>query len=178
MKPAPKPAHNKPEAHATRTGWLSHPALSALLAATWLLLQQSLALPQLIIAAALGLGLPWLLRGFLPNHGRLRHAGVAARLLGVVLWDIVASNLTVARIVLVPGSNPQPAWVPLPLDLRDPTAIALLATIITTTPGTVSCIVDETRHLIIVHALDCADSAALVAQIKQRYERPLKEIFE
>jgi multicomponent K+:H+ antiporter subunit E len=28
-----------------------------------------------------------------------------------------------------------------------------------------------------VHALDCADPAALAAQIKARYERPLMEIF-
>ncbi|MGQ3051585.1 MAG: Na+/H+ antiporter subunit E [Roseateles sp.] len=158
--------------------WLAHPALSALLAAAWLLLQQSLDLPQLITAAALGIGLPWLLRGFLPAGGRLRHAGMAVRLLGVVLSDIVTSNLTVARIVLTPGSNPRPAWVLLPLDLTHPAAIALLATIITTTPGTVSCIVDETGRRIIVHALDCADPAAMAAQIKQRYERPLKEIFE
>ena len=161
-----------------KPGWIAHPALSALLAAAWLLLQQSLALPQLITAALLGLGLPWLLRGFLPGSRRLRHGVVAARLLIVVLWDIVTSNLTVARIVLMPGSNPQPAWVLLPLDLRDPTAIALLATLITTTPGTVSCVVDEERHRIIVHALDCTDPAALAAQIKQRYEHPLKEIFE
>jgi multicomponent K+:H+ antiporter subunit E len=161
-----------------KPGWLAHPALSALLAGAWLLLQQSLALPQLVTAAALGVGLPWLLRGFLPAGGRLRHAGIAARLLAVVLWDIVTSNLTVARIVLVPGSNPQPAWVPLPLELRDPTAITLLATLITTTPGTVSCIVDEAGHRIIVHALDCTDPPALAAQIKRRYERPLKEIFE
>lgn len=158
--------------------WLIHPALSALLAAAWLLLQQSLALPQLITAAALGLGLPWLLHGFLPTAGSLKRADVAARLLAVVLWDIVTSNLTVARIVLVPGSNPQPAWVTLPIELQDPIAITLLATIITTTPGTVSCIVDEARRLIIVHALDSPDPAALVTQIKQRYEQPLKEIFE
>ncbi len=161
-----------------KPGWFAHPTLSALVAATWLLLQQSLALPQLITAAVLGLGLPWLLRGFLPDDGRFSHARVAVRLLAVVLADIVTSNLTVARIVLTPGSNPQPAWVPLPLDVRDPMAITLLATIITTTPGTVSCFVDETNHLIMVHALDCADPAALVAQIKQRYERPLQEIFE
>jgi multicomponent K+:H+ antiporter subunit E len=158
--------------------WFAHPALSALLAAAWLLLQQSLALPQLITAALLGLGLPWLLRGFLPDSRRVRHGGVAARLLLVVLWDIITSNLTVARIVLMPNSNPQPAWLRLPLDLQSPAAIALLATIITNTPGTVSCIVDEERHQIVVHALDCDDPAALVAQMKQRYERPLKEIFE
>jgi multicomponent K+:H+ antiporter subunit E len=87
------------------------------------------------------------------------------------------SNLVVARIVLTPGSRPQPAWVRVPLEIRDPHAVVLLATIITTTPGTVSCVVDEARHEIVVHALDCDDAAAMAAQIKQRYEQPLKEIL-
>ena len=72
---------------------------------------------------------------------------------------------------------PQPAWVPIALDVQDPVAIALLATIITTTPGTVSCVIDEPRRRILVHALDCSDPAAMAAEIKQRYERPLKEIL-
>ena len=55
--------------------------------------------------------------------------------------------------------------------------IVLLATIITTTPGTVSCIVDEQRRMILVHALDCDDVAQMAAQIKQRYEKPLGEIL-
>jgi len=29
-----------------------------------------------------------------------------------------------------------------------------------------------------VHALDCADAAEMAAQIKQRYERPLRRIFD
>lgn len=158
-------------------GWLAHPVLSLLLAATWLLLQQSLAVPQLITAAVLALVLPRLLHGFLGEGARLRHVPAVLRFAGVVVWDIVVSNLIVARIVLTPGSDPQPAWVPVALDIRDPTAIVLLATIITTTPGTVSCVVDEDRRRIMVHALDCPDPAALAVQIKQRYEQPLKEIL-
>lgn len=161
----------------TPAGWLSHPVLSVLLAGVWLLLQQSLAVPQLITAAVLGLALPRLLHGFLGPGTRLRAPGAALRFAGVVLWDIVLSNLTVARLVLNPASRPQPAWVPVPLALTNPTAITLLATIITTTPGTVSCVVDEERGQILVHALDCADPAGMAAQIKQRYETPLLEIF-
>lgn len=166
------------------SGWWPHPVLSALLAAVWLLLQQSLALPQLIAAAAVALVVPRLVRGFLrPATARrswrraLRSTGIALRLLAVVLWDVVASNLTVAGIVLWPLSRPQPAWVRVPLELDDPLAITLLAAIITTTPGTVSCVVDETQREIVVHALDCDDPAAMAAQIKARYERPLQEIF-
>ncbi len=174
----------KQEPHARAAGWLAHPVLSALLAGVWLLLQQSVALPQLIAAAVIGLVVPRLVRGFLraPAAPRswpaaLRAGGVAARLVAVVLWDIVASNLAVARIVLWPWSRPQPAWVRVPLEIEDPLAITLLAAIITTTPGTVSCVVDEAGREIVVHALDCDDPAAMAAQIKARYERPLKEIL-
>lgn len=156
---------------------LPHPVLSLLLALAWLLLQRSLALPQLITAGALALGLPLLLHGLLPPATKLARPGRLPGFVVLVLWDIVVANLTVARIVLTPGSNPQPAWVTVPLDLTQPNAIVLLATIITTTPGTVSCIVDDEQRQILVHALDCSDPAALALQIKQRYEAPLKEIF-
>lgn len=170
-----KRAEDRPAAPSP--GWFGHPVLSLLIAATWLLLQQSLALPQLITAAVLAVLVPRLLAGFLGPVARLRAPGTMLRFAGVVLWDIVVSNLTVARLVLDPRALPQPAWVPVPLALTHPTAITLLATIITTTPGTVSCLVDEERGEILVHALDCDDPAAMAAQIKQRYELPLMEIF-
>ena len=160
-----------------RPAWLAHPVLSALLAAAWLLLQQSLALPQIITAVVLALLIPRLMHGFLGPTTRPRAPLVALRLLGTVLWDIVVANMTVARIVLWPWSDPQPAWVTLPLDVQHPNAITLLASIITMTPGTVSAVVDESRHCILVHVLDCADPAVVVADIKARYEAPLKEIF-
>ncbi|MDP3604513.1 MAG: Na+/H+ antiporter subunit E, partial [Polaromonas sp.] len=59
-----------------------------------------------------------------------------------------------------------------------PTAISLLASIITTTPGTVSCLIDEERKHILVHALDCSDPLQMAADIKTRYENPLRAIFE
>ena len=157
--------------------WFSHPALSVLLAAVWLLLQQSLALPQLIWAAVLGLLLPRLIHGFLGPALHLHRPGLALRFVFVVLWDILVSNLSVARLVLTPWSRPQPAWVRGPLTLSQPGAVSLLASIITMTPGTVSCVIDEEAHEILVHALNCTDPAALVAEIKARYEQPLQEIF-
>jgi multicomponent K+:H+ antiporter subunit E len=160
-----------------RRRWLSHPLLSLLLAVVWLLLQQSLALPQLLTAAVLGLLVPRLIHGFLGPAVRLRRPGLALRFTCIVLWDIVVSNVVVARLVLSPTSRPQPAWVRVPLALRQPGAITLLAAIITTTPGTVSCVVDDDAHEILVHALDCQDPAAMAAQIKARYEQPLLEIF-
>jgi len=158
--------------------WLAHPALSVLLALVWLLLRQSVAPADLLAAAVLGLVVPRLAQGFLGPALLPRRAAVALRFVFVVLWDIVVSNITVARLVLSPSARPQPAWVRVPLDLRHPGTMTLLATIITTTPGTVSCVVDEEAREILVHALDCADPQDAADQIKQRYERPLQEIFE
>lgn len=158
--------------------WLAHPFMSAIIAASWLLLQQSFAVPQLITATVLALVLPRVLAGFLGQQVKVSSWVTVVRFAGIVLWDIVVSNITVAKIVLNPAREPQPAWVPVPLDIRHPNGIALLATVITTTPGTVSCVIDEDRHEILVHALDCSDPAAMAQDIKNRYERPLREIFE
>lgn len=158
-------------------GWWPHPLLSALLALAWLALQHSLAVAPVLTALVLAWLVPRLVHGFLGERLRIRSWPSAARLLFVVLWDIIVSNVTVARIVLSPGADPQPAWVPIDLELTHPTAITLLASIITMTPGTVSCIVDAERRLILVHALDCDNPQALARQIKQRYEQPLWEIF-
>ena len=169
---------HSPQAPAAAPGWLPHPVLSLVLAVVWLLLQQSLAPANLISAALLALLLPRLLHGFIGDSVRPRSARTIVHLLGVVLWDIVMSNITVARLVLNPASNPQPAWVEVPLQAKHPTAVALLAAIITMTPGTVSCVIDEQRNSILVHALDCSDAAEMAAQIKQRYERSLCRIFD
>jgi len=158
-------------------GWLPHPVLSLVLAASWLLLQQAIDVANLLAAASFALGVPWLVGGFLGPRVRPRALHVAVRLFFLVLWDIVVSNFTVARIVLDPRARPRPAWVTVPLDIQHPNAIVLLATIITTTPGTVSCVVDEVRGTILVHALDCDDPAEMARQIKERYEQPLKEIL-
>jgi multicomponent K+:H+ antiporter subunit E len=156
--------------------WLSHPWLTGLLAVSWLLLQETLAPVHLISAALIGLVIPRLIHAFLPEAPKVRMAP-AVRLLGIVLYDIVMSNIVVARLVLGPMSRPKPAWVPVPLTLRQPAGISIFASIITTTPGTVSCTIDEERRIILVHALDCNDVEQMAADMKARYEVPLMAIF-
>jgi multicomponent K+:H+ antiporter subunit E len=153
-----------------------HPALSIQLALSWLALSHSLAFVHLLSAALLGWLLPHLLRGFLADASAL-HWPTVFRLTGVVLWDIVKSNITVARITLSSLKAIQPAWVPVPLQTDHPRVNALLASIITMTPGTVSAVVYSHRREILVHALSCDDPAALALDIQQRYEAPLLRIF-
>lgn len=157
--------------------WRAHPVLSLMIAVAWLLLQRSLAPAHLLWAAILGIGLPWLTHGFLGAGSRMHRLGVALRLGLLVLWDILVANLVVARLVLDPWREPRPAWVRVRATVTDPRGLALLATIVTNTPGTVSSVVDEARGEILVHVLDTADPQAVVDDILRRYDTPLKEIF-
>lgn len=159
---------------------LPHPVLSAVLAVGWLLLAGFTA-AQLVLAILVAVLMPWVTRPFFDEpfgHVRgARAAGKALALALLVLWDIVIANVVVARLVLGPPARLRPAFVEVPIDLEQPLAIALLGSIVTMTPGTVSSEVSEDRRRLLVHVLDAPDPGAVVAQIKSRYERPLKEIF-
>ena len=97
----------------------------------------------------------------------------------LVFWDIVVANVRVAFIVLFRSNEKMRSdWIVVPLDLKTPEAITLLAGTITLTPGTLSADLSDTGQCLLVHALDSADVEADARDIKQRYERRLKEIFE
>jgi multicomponent K+:H+ antiporter subunit E len=159
-----------------RAGWFDHPVLSLLLAGTWLALSRSVEPVHLLSAALIGLIVPRLLRGLLQVGSPMRWSP-AIRLALVVTWDIVMSNITVAKLVLGPMSRPQPAWLKVPLASDHHRVNALFASIITMTPGTVSAVVDEDARCIWVHALNCDDADGMVADMKARYEAPLLAAF-
>jgi multicomponent K+:H+ antiporter subunit E len=162
----------------TRLRWLPHPVSSVALWISWLMFNNTIAPAHIVLGAILAIAIPWVTRVFWPEHLRLGNPLVALRLFFIVLYDIVVANLIVARLILGPVSALRPAFIELPLMLQSPYAISALASIITLTPGTVSVYLSEDRRTLLVHALDVDDRDAMVAEIKQRYEAPLKEIFE
>jgi len=157
---------------------LPAPLLSALLFAVWLLLNNTLDPAHIVLAALLAVLVPSFTERLRPEKPRIRKPLVTVKLGLVVLWDIVLSNIEVARRILGPEDAIKPAFVWVPLDLTDPHAIVSLAGIITMTPGTLSAELSPDRLHLLVHAFNVDDEAALIAQIKARYEAPLKEIFE
>ena len=154
-----------------------YPYVSLALLAAWPMLNSTLAVAHLLLAAFLAWSVPLLFGLLLGRRVPLHRPLLILRLLAVVMVDIVVANLEVARLILGPVPGLRPAFVEVPLDLREPYAIHTLASIITLTPGTISSRISEDRRRLLVHALNVPDEAALVAQIKTRYENPLKEIF-
>lgn len=158
--------------------WLPHPFLSLLLLVLWLLLFNTVTLAHVLFGLLLGILVPLFTSRFWPGSPRVRRPLRLARYALLVLGDILVANVQVAWLILGPSARLRPAFVQYPLELREDFSITLLASTISLTPGTVSADVSADRRTLLIHALDVDDEAALIAQIKQRYEAPLKEIFE
>lgn len=159
--------------------WLPFPLLWALLLAMWLLLNETLAAGHVILGALVALFATHALSALQVPQARLRRPAAMMQLAALVLADIVRSNIAVARIVMHAGTRKQTSgFLDIPLELRHPGGLAVLACIITSTPGTAWAGYDSARGILTMHILDLVDEGTWVRTIKDRYERRLLEIFE
>lgn len=155
-----------------------HPILSLMVVAVWMMLVNAFAWGSLVFAVILGVLVPLATAPYWPGVTRYRHLAGLPGFFWVVFIDIIKANIAVAKIVLfLPKSQLQPAWVVVPLDIRQPEAIAMLASAITLTPGTVSCDLSQDSRALLVHCLHAPDPDAVLDEIKTRYEARLKEIY-
>jgi len=158
---------------------LPAPLVSFGLFVVWLLLNQSLSRGHLVLALVLALGLPVVFSGLRPQKVRVRHLGTVLRLCFTVVVDTTMSNIAVLRLLLRPGPSPHPPdFVKIPLELRDPNGLAVLAMIVCITPGTVWAELSRDRSMLMLHVLEVHDAEAIVRHVQTHYERPLMEIFE
>jgi multicomponent K+:H+ antiporter subunit E len=158
---------------------LPYPLLAALLLALWLLLNQSISSGHVVLGSVIAVLASWVLAALRPDKPRIRRPGAALRLTGMVLIDILRSNLAVGRIILrprEPGVNA--GFMTVPLDMRSPQGLAVLSVIITSTPGTIWLNYDAAKGILLLHVLDLVDETVWIRTIKGRYECLLMEIFE
>jgi multicomponent K+:H+ antiporter subunit E len=146
----------------------------------WVLLNGTLAIGQVLLGLAVSLLIVSGFRVVRPAQSRLRRPHVAVLLLWRVFLDILRSNVAVARIVLgLHGKRTiHSGFLEVPLDMRDPHGLAALATIVTSTPGTIWADLSLDGATLTLHVLDLRDEQAWIDTIKGRYERLLMEIFE
>lgn len=135
---------------------------------------------NLLFGGLLGLGAAFLLRDSLSSRRGLRRMGRIIRLLGLFLYELMASAVRVALVVIRPDLKAvvRPAIVAVPLSVTSDAEITLLANLITLTPGTLSIDVSPDRKHLYVHALTMDDREALIADIVNGFEKQVKAVFE
>jgi multicomponent K+:H+ antiporter subunit E len=159
--------------------WLiPHPLLTLILTIVWMLLQNEISAGMIVFGFILGIIIPWGTSVWWPDTPNSFRVGKMGSFILVVIWDIIVANIEVAWIVLtVPTSKLKPAWIVVPLELRQPEAITMLAGTITLTPGTVSADLASNGRSLLVHVLHTDDPDAVRDDIITRYEARLLEIF-
>lgn len=158
---------------------LPHPWFAAAIFCTWVILAGTYSPLSYAFAALLAVVLSRMIRVLEPRYAHPKSLKAAMKLSVIVLYDIVRSNIAVARIILGRKSSKHVSgFVPIPLTMKNPNGLAVLGIIITSTPGTLWVQYDSRRNMLLLHVLDLVDKSEWVELIQNRYERLLMEIFE
>jgi len=108
-----------------------------------------------------------------------KRPGLAFVLFWRVGLDVVVWNWRILRGTLATGDKvPKGDFVVVPLDLRDPNGLAVLAAILCVIPGTIWSELALDRSALLVHVFDMKHAEEEIQTIKNRYEKPLMEIFQ
>lgn len=158
---------------------IPHPLLSSLLVLMWLALT-SFSLGNLLLGALIALAAGWAVEHLHPPRPRIRRWSAIPQLALIVALDILRSNISVARVLLLGPGHPayHSGFVELNLRLRDPNAIAVMAIILTATPGTAWLEYEAEDGRLLLHVLDLRSEDDWQVLIRDRYETLLMEIFE
>ena len=158
---------------------LPYPILSLGLFVASILLSASVAPPSLALAVLLALLAPIIMLALGVDRVRVKSPTAIMRLAIDVVGDIVRSNWAVSHIILGRRRHERTSGIiHIPLDLRDRYGLAVLAIIITSTPGTLWVEYEAATGRLLLHVLDLVDEETWVRLIKDRYERRLMESFE
>ncbi|MGM0480795.1 MAG: Na+/H+ antiporter subunit E [Pseudomonadota bacterium] len=157
---------------------LPAPYLSLFLLIIWLLLFKSISAGVILLGLFFALLIPIMFRPAWPNFARIKKPHLAVSYFFILLYDIFVANFKVASLIVSKPRTIKPALLVYPLNMTEELPVTLLASTITLTPGTVSCEITRGRKGILIHAFSEEDPDQVIATIRNRYERRLKEIFQ
>ncbi len=152
--------------------------LNVLLAIAWAALTGQLTPENIAGGFVLGYILLVVSRRALGSASYVTRVPKVIGFLAYFFWQLFLSNIRVAYEVLTPRLYAKPAIVAVPLDIRSDLEITVLANLITLTPGTLSLDVSSDKRVLYVHAMFVTDIEKFRADIKNGFEKRVKELFE
>jgi len=152
--------------------------LNILLALAWVALTGQFTPLNLAFGFALGYVMLWIAQRTGKPHGYFTRVWQVLGFIAFFLWEMVKANLQVTYHILAPRGKMRPAVIAVPLDVRTDVEIALLANLITLTPGTLSLDVSADRRVIYIHSITLGDETdQFRRQIKEGFERRVLEVL-
>jgi len=157
--------------------FLPYPLLSLAILLFWLLLS-GISPGQILLGSLIALFCGQAMTRLQQKKICIRRWHLLPVLFWRVLCDIIASNFAVAKIILTGGRKKAPSgFIIVQLSLHNRMAVALLACIITATPGTAWIAYDYRSSKLLLHILNLVEESYWHNLVKTRYESLLAEIF-
>ncbi|ADI85098.1 Na+/H+ antiporter subunit E [Geobacter sulfurreducens] len=148
-----------------------------LLALAWMALTGTYTAGGFFTGALVGFFVLWITRRGRGTTGYLTKVRAVAGFIAFFFRELVLANLRVAHDVLTPRHYMTPGILAVPLDVESDLEITVLATVISLTPGSLSLHLADDRRTLYVHAMYVDNPEALVREIKEGFERRVREVF-
>lgn len=159
---------------------------SLMFAFVWVAMTGALTLPNLGLGFVFGTVSLFLFReqmrgGVSPEDSRpmpiLKRLWRIGSLLRLFLYELLMSAIKVAGLVLRRDMNLKSGIFAFETVLTKDSHISLLANLITLTPGTLTIDVSKDKRRLYIHAVDCSDLEASRADIRNGFEKKIREAF-
>jgi multicomponent Na+:H+ antiporter subunit E len=108
--------------------------------------------------------------------GFIRWIGAIIRLLAFFLYEMILANLQVSRIVLSKEFALRSGIIAMPLRVRSQGQVAMLAALITLTPGTVSIDTSRRDDVLFIHTINASDMEETL-RVPRRFEDLILEVI-
>lgn len=108
-----------------------------------------------------------------PMHYRLWAAFVLSL---IFVRELLLSSIVVARAAFAREVQVWPAIIAVPVDLKTDLGVAMVANLISLTPGTTSLHASPDGSVLYVHCLDGLEDKAIIAGIKANFEHWVREV--
>ncbi|MDQ0163906.1 Na+/H+ antiporter subunit E [Bacillus alveayuensis] len=150
--------------------------LNGFVAFIWMFLQNDYSGSSFFIGYVLGLLIIFALRRFFPRRFYLYNVIAVIKLIFIFLKELVLSNIAVLKVILSPKLTMRPGIFALETELEKDWEITLLANLITLTPGTLVVDVSDDNKTLYIHAMDIDDVDQVRMDIKNSFEKAIKEV--
>ena len=104
----------------------------------------------------------------------IRRVAAAGVLAVSFVWQLVLSGLATVRIILAPRAAAQPVLMRYEFAPMSEAGAALLASLVTLTPGSTVVDIDMEARCLLVHLLDGRDQAGAAEGIRRHFERHVR----
>jgi multicomponent Na+:H+ antiporter subunit E len=151
--------------------------LNVVFALTWMAVTGAFSVPNFVLGLVFGACALFIIRADIAFIGKQPRWGRIPALAWLFLKELLMSAIRVASIVVKRDMALKPGIFSYQSALSTPGQVTLLANLITLTPGTLTVDVAEDGCTLFIHAVDCSDVEATRTDIRDGFERRIREAF-